>query len=703
MASSVSPAALRLRNESLPSASTSSPATVQSPADPVMESPREVGGNEDWMQLDETKVTGAASGGGAAASEATVLLQSPQLSVNVSATSTAAPADQDKQSLRHTVVSHAQREMKKRVGQYSVKDTAYWQERVIRNRDFGALYIFCIGVSAPCGAIYTTWSNTLPASGTVGVLLAISAIALGFVALCCCLGEMSSAFPFAGGSFGFARALLGKLAGQVVGLAESLEWLLIGVGFISLVSQGFTTLFSTNPQLEGLWLLLLYGGSLFINLMGGYYLYVPFALNTVVSIAFLVVYQLGMICYGDWRANAGIAAGLTNADGRPETTWFINGFWGFVQSLPYAVFTLVGFEICPLIADEVRLPKQSIPRGMISSSMLVCGMAVITLFAAMSCPQLQYGDLASTAFPLTDGFALIFAGPQATGLGADPRITVLFPVFTQWAAFVTCNMAWGRQMFAMARSGLLPKWLSVTWSRRGTPAAALITGTVLSLSAALIVRYMGPAYTAAGNAVLFNIGITGCCINYLFQAASFVVLRLRYEALARPFRSPLGIPGALYVMAIFGLTLVGVAQYPYLGMSVLAFALWLAVGLLYYFAYARFHLLMSPEEYRSLFLLYSMQFIRQKQSKAIKGQRGSVGSSDRASVVDRRDSTTGSKRIDRCIQENSARAPAGSNAAPQNPLSPCPAPRILAWGETSKAAPPVAIKSGAAALDVPKG
>ena len=177
----------------------------------------------------------------------------------------------------------------------------------------------------------------------------------------------------------------------------------------------------------------------FLNLMGGYFLYVPFAINTIVSIVFLVVYQLGMIRYGNWQANAGIAPGMYLEDGvTPATRWFINGFSGFLQALPYAVFTLVGFEICPLVADEVHEPKRAVPRGMISASVLVCGMAVLTIIAALSCPQLSYGDLASTAFPLTDGYALIFGGPSASGVGGNPRLSIVLPVFTQWAAFMTC-------------------------------------------------------------------------------------------------------------------------------------------------------------------------------------------------------------------------------------------------------------------------
>ena len=521
----------------------------------------------------------------------------------------------------NSATKHARAEVRSvQQRQYQVKTDAYWHERVIKQHsNFGALYIFCIGVSAPCGAIYTTWSNTLPVSGTVNLILAIAAVGFGFVALCCCLGEMSATFPFAGGSFGFARALLGKVPGQVVGVAEYLEWVLIGSGFILLVSQGLTQLLGTDPLLEALWLVLLYALTLGLNLMGGYWLYVPFAINTLVSIAFLLVYQLGMARFADWSAYAGTAAGAVADDGiTPETTWVINGFGGFLRALPYGLFTLVGFEICPLIADEVQEPKRSVPRGMVASSVLVCSMAVITIVAAVACPQTTYGDLSSTIFPLTDGFALIFGT-------TDARVSLVFPVFTQWAAFMTCCMAWGRQSFAMSRSGLLPHWLSLTWKRRGTPAAALITGAVLSLGASLLVRFIGSEGAVVANAMLFNIGIIGCCINYEFQALSYLMLRSQYHGVARPFRSPLGIAGAVYVFVVFGLTLAGVMLYDYIWESLAALSTVLAAGLAYYFLYARFHLIMSPEEYRSLFVLYSMRFIRDKQRKALRGDSVNAG------------------------------------------------------------------------------
>ena len=667
----------------------------------------DVGGSEDWMELDakEMDKTRGRALTTDAQQEETLVNGSRQTAIgqqsepSSSSLGLTAQATEG-QSLQASVVTHAKQAMRTKQKDYKLKPDAYWHERVIRSHDFGLGFIFCVGVSAPCGAIYTSWSSILPVSGTCNLLMSIVAIAVGFVVLCLCLGEMSSAFPFAGGSFGFARALLGKTAGQFVGVAESLEWLLIGVGFISLVSQGCTTVFGSDAQLEGLWLVLLYLFSLWLNLMGGLYLYVPFFINTVVSIAFLVVYQLGMIRYGDWQANAGIAAGLTQADGvTPQTTWFVDGFSGFLRALPYAVFTLVGFEICPLLSDEVVNPKLNVARGMVSSSVLVCGMAVITLFAAVSCPQLGYGSLAATEFPLSDGFALIFGGPDASGVGADPRITVLLPVFTQWAAFLTCNMAWGRQMFAMARSGLLPHWLSATWQRRGTPAAALITGTALSLLAALIVRYMGSAYVAAGNAVLFNIGITGCCINYIFQAASFVMLRVRYNALARPFRSPLGNAGAAYVMLIFGLTLAGVAQYPYLGVSVAALFAWLGLGLLYYFVHARYHLLMSPEEYRSLFLLYSMQFIRQKQKAAIKGGGGGGGGGG-GSLADRNGSV-GSRRDRAETISRPLPSPMSAAVHPLRSTSPMP-PSSRTTMDKSAANSPAATPKAAAVKQKPR-
>jgi ethanolamine permease len=78
---------------------------------------------------------------------------------------------------------------------------------------------------------------------------------------------------------------------------------------------------------------------------------------------------------------------------------------------------------------------------------------------------------------------------------------------------------------------------------------------------------------------------------------SFVLLRLKFPKLARPYRSPLGIPGAVLALAIAVVTLVALFVVdPIYRVVVLGAAIWYALGLVYFGVHARHHLVFSPEE-----------------------------------------------------------------------------------------------------------
>jgi ethanolamine permease len=83
---------------------------------------------------------------------------------------------------------------------------------------------------------------------------------------------------------------------------------------------------------------------------------------------------------------------------------------------------------------------------------------------------------------------------------------------------------------------------------------------------------------------------------YILQMASFILLRVRFENIVRPYRSPLGIPGALAAALIAGATLVMLFRNPDYNKGVIGAAVWFALGIGYYAAYARRGLVLAPEE-----------------------------------------------------------------------------------------------------------
>jgi ethanolamine permease len=90
--------------------------------------------------------------------------------------------------------------------------------------------------------------------------------------------------------------------------------------------------------------------------------------------------------------------------------------------------------------------------------------------------------------------------------------------------------------------------------------------------------------------------VFGAMISYLMQATSFILLRIRLPHVPRPYRSPLGIPGAALTAAIATVTLLWQLQDPAYRGAVLPVACWMGLGIAYFAAIGRHRLVLSPEE-----------------------------------------------------------------------------------------------------------
>ena len=114
-------------------------------------------------------------------------------------------------------------------------------------------------------------------------------------------------------------------------------------------------------------------------------------------------------------------------------------------------------------------------------------------------------------------------------------------------------------MYSLSRAGYYPKFLSLTGARK-TPYVALIASAVVGI--VLIFGLGAIAYGAeeapyvnAANALLL-IAVFGAVIAYLLQMVAFLILRRKFPSVSRPYRSPVGIIGALIAGLISLVTLI---------------------------------------------------------------------------------------------------------------------------------------------------
>jgi ethanolamine permease len=91
--------------------------------------------------------------------------------------------------------------------------------------------------------------------------------------------------------------------------------------------------------------------------------------------------------------------------------------------------------------------------------------------------------------------------------------------------------------------------------------------------------------------------VFGAVLSYFLVMSSFIVLRIHRPELPRPYRSPLGIPGAFMGASLSLLALGATLGDPTFRPAVVGVAVVLMAGIAYFLLYSRHHLVAAaPEE-----------------------------------------------------------------------------------------------------------
>jgi len=260
---------------------------------------------------------------------------------------------------------------------------------------------------------------------------------------------------------------------------------------------------------------------------------------------------------------------------------------GALVELPFALWLYLGIEQLPLAAEESHDPKRDMPRGILYGllTLIVVSFLTVVLSSGMAPGAAR---VATSSEPLLLGFQTIF------GLGLKSRVLALVACSGLVASFHTIIFAYGRQIYSLSRAGYFPTWLSETHRTRHTPHRALLAGSALGYAVALVI-YLTPQGSPVG-AVLLNMAVLGAVLAYIFQTTSFILLRVRFPNIHRPYVSPLGIAGATLAGIIALIALVMLFRNPDYNKGVIGAAVWFVLGVGYYAGYARHRLVLAPEE-----------------------------------------------------------------------------------------------------------
>ena len=457
--------------------------------------------------------------------------------------------------------------------------------------------LWALGVGAVISGHYSGWNFGL-ANGWGSMLVALFIIAAMYWGLIFSLAEMSPALPHTGAAYSFARSAMGPWGGMFTGLAESIEYILTPAVIVYFIGSYLGAIFGTAPEFQPVWWLAAYVVFLALNLLG---VELSFRVSVIVTVAALLILAvfwvsaISAVDFNRWALNVGVGPDGAKIE-LPEGggSWFPFGWKGVLATLPFAVWLFLAIEQLPLAAEESADPKKDMPKGLIWGMLtLMCSALLITfLNSSIGKADGMHGSftLSTSGEPLLDGFRVLY------GTGAAKTLALLATIGLI-ASFHTIIYAYGRQIYSLARAGYYLPFMSLT-SAKKIPHMALFAGTILGFATMMILWFV--LGTEKGGAIigstLLNMAVFGAMISYAMQGLSFIVLRQKMPDIVRPYRSPVGIPGAVVTIVVALVTLWYQLQDPVYRTAVYYVAGFYVLGILYFAVYGRNQLILSPEE-----------------------------------------------------------------------------------------------------------
>jgi APA family basic amino acid/polyamine antiporter len=252
----------------------------------------------------------------------------------------------------------------------------------------------------------------------------------------------------------------------------------------------------------------------------------------------------------------------------PENTGEFGHFgWsGVVRGAAVIFFAYIGFDAVSTAAQEAKNPQKDMPIGILAS-LAICTILYI-LMALVMTGLAPYKEL---NVPNPVFVAIEKAGDSLKWLRYFINIGAIMGL-----ASVVLVMLMGqpRIFFSMSRDGLLPAGFGKVHPRFQTPyVTTIVTGVVAALVAGF-----------------FPIGLLGELVSIgtllAFVIVCFGVMVLRYSRpnIPRPFRTPL-VP----LVPILGIAICGYMMYTLPKDTWIRLIVWMALGLLIYFAYSKSH------------------------------------------------------------------------------------------------------------------
>src|SRR5436853_1324620 len=251
--------------------------------------------------------------------------------------------------------------------------------------------------------------------------------------------------------------------------------------------------------------------------------------------------------------------------GHDWSTFAPMGFSGVGAGAAYIFFAYIGFDAVSTTAQECKRPQRDLPIG-IMASLLVCTVLYI-LVAGVLTGMVHWQDVNIEA-PIAVAFL-------DRGLSTASHIITLGALAGLTSVMLVMLLGQTRVLYAMANDGLLPrKFFAAVHPKFRTP----YKNTIL---VGLLAAVVGSITPIDDIGKMVNIGTL---LAFVMVCIAVMVLRKKNPQQPRPFRTP-WVP----VVPILGIIFNGYMMYKLGWVNWARLIIWLAIGLVIYFTYSRYH------------------------------------------------------------------------------------------------------------------
>ncbi len=456
-------------------------------------------------------------------------------------------------------------------------------------RTLGPVALIALGIGAIIGAglfVRTAAAIAERSGPSVTIAFIVAGVGCAFAGLC--YAEFASMIPIAGSAYTYSYATMGELVAWIIGWDLVLEYA-VGAATVAIAwSEYFNKVLEfvgwhipyqwCHSPLESM-----NGVTGIINIPAIIILFILSALlirgtqesafvngiivvTKVTIVLMVIVIGWGYINPANHTPFVPAPTTFTTSQG---ITHQYGGIMGILGAAGVVFFAFIGFDAVSTAAQEAKNPKRDMPIGILGSLVVCTVLYVLFSYVLSGVATVEdfrtAGKEASVTFAITKYMA---------GYGWLAKFVTIAILAGFSSVILVMLLGQSRVFFSMSHDGLVPKIFSDVHPKFKTPYKSnMLFFVFTSLFAGFLPENIVGEMTSIGTLFAF-----------MLVCAGVWIMRQRRPDIQRGFTVP-----ALPFVAIAGILVCGSMIYGLGWTNWLRLAVWLVIGLVFYFSYGRSH------------------------------------------------------------------------------------------------------------------